>query len=110
MYPDELKCIYVGKTKNPKQRFNAHIYSQSNNLRPHFKSIEESGKKPLFVIIEECTKENSSERELYYIKLFTSQGHSLANNECSGCINKLPYEIKVEEGCNFDKNTLITTR
>ena len=75
---DEVK--YIGKTKNPKKRFNAHL----SECKIHFwtkknkwlLSLLNDNFKPKMIILEETTEEKINELEIKYIKKYENLTNS----------------------------------
>lgn len=80
---DEIR--YVGKTvKLLHERLHNHIYEATKRYKPNYrcnwiKSLVNQGLKPLIEEIDNCTWENSSELEIYYIQYYKSIGCKLIN-------------------------------
>lgn len=87
--PDNPEFVrYVGKTVNPKNRYNQHIYisdkkATSKNSK-WVKSLIKSGKNPIMEIIDCVTEDVWQHYEKYYIKLFKSCGALLNNHSLGG--------------------------
>lgn len=119
------KC-YVGKTlKSPEERFSEHIYDAykpTEEHRPLYRAIKKYGKNKFSLqILEECTDELASEREIWYIKQLKTyacgynatvggDGKQLFDHEIikaqleAGLSQKLIAELN---GCSIDLITLI---
>ena len=76
---------YVGKSDNPKQRLDKHIYeakTRNKNHKDHW--INSINDKPILNIIEQVTYNNWQEREMYWIKYYTNNGCKLVNGTIGG--------------------------
>lgn len=62
--------IYIGQSKNPKQRFNQHIKEKRNSSIHN--AIKKYGKNNFIFEIIEGPIENYNEREIYWIKYYNS--------------------------------------
>jgi len=84
-----LKCPegnirYIGKTVNIKRRLSAHINeSKKHKGRRHvlnwIYSLLSKGLKPTLEVVEECTKNNWSEREMHWISYYRERISNLCN-------------------------------
>jgi hypothetical protein len=77
---------YVGKTNNPRLRFNVHTsrkFDKKSHRDMWVKQLCELGLKPLMVIVEETNEDHWKERERFWQLHFESLGADLTNiNEC----------------------------
>ena len=69
--------VYIGKTdRDIQQRFAEHIYDSGRKdygNRPLLDAINKYGAKHFSIEqIEECSKEEAADREIYWIKFFNS--------------------------------------
>lgn len=77
--------VYVGQTKNPKQRRATHFYTAKRNIKyPLYRSIRKHGAENFsFEVIEECDDTVINEREQFWIVHFSSfnpeKGYNLTN-------------------------------
>lgn len=73
--------FYVGKTKDPKERFRKHLTSTkvTTKSRRHITGLLNKGLNPVFEIIDTCTENNWQEKEQQYIMIFKSIGANLLN-------------------------------
>lgn len=79
--PDTLLVRYVGKTNNPKRRFNHHMSNKSKNnshVNNWIKSLKEKELKPIMSIIDE-TYDDWQNLEMYWIEQFKAWGFNLTN-------------------------------
>jgi predicted GIY-YIG superfamily endonuclease len=67
---ENKKPFYVGYSKNPTQRLNLHRYNYGTHIEME--------------ILEEVTKENKKEREIYWVKHFKDQNIILKNKNEGG--------------------------
>ena len=80
-------CIrYVGKTSCPlKKRYKEHI-GRSKEMKTHkqrwIQTVLRDGKTPGVVVLEECTEDNWSEREVFWIASFPKE--QLTNTSAGG--------------------------
>ena len=62
---------YVGKSINPKRRYKEHLNKMTNTHKSAWiKSLLKIGKEPKIEIIEECSGDNWSDREKYWISFY----------------------------------------
>lgn len=78
--PNTQLIRYIGKSNNPKFRYNNHIqHSKKNRGCRHVVnwicSLLDQGLKPILEIIEECDKSNWAVREIYWIAYYRAQGN-----------------------------------
>jgi group I intron endonuclease len=84
--------IYIGKTKNFKNRKKQYKYLNSKNQRKLFYSFQKYGiENHKFEIIEECTLEQLNEKEIYWIKQLNCIEKGL-NLTYGGDGGKISYE------------------
>lgn len=86
---DETGSIrYVGKTNNPVQRFQYHLYTTGRSHKDNWiKSLVDRGHKPVMEIIEEVEcecDEDWHEVEMFYISYMRFLGFNLTNIENGG--------------------------
>ena len=89
-------CIYVGVTKNPKQRLTKHNVDRkrkSRSYKPLYvwlnDTIDNLGKKVAFEVIEErLSEEEAFEKEIQYIQKYRDEGYSILNVSEGGKGNK----------------------
>lgn len=109
--PRNNLVFYVGRTKDPRQRFYAHLNTHQAKVSVPIKEIIEDGKKPLFNLIEECNNRNMDERELFWMQKYHSDGCKLYNRGFRNHLKTekpLPYDIKVSDGVSFKIDSLIS--
>ena len=80
---------YVGKTGNSiEQRFKEHIKDSKKRRcekRPLYVAMNKYGIEHFFIeLLEECSAEDSSEREIYWIKTLNTYGHNGYNATLGG--------------------------
>lgn len=85
MHPITKEIRYIGKTGNIKNRYNSHL-SSSKRLKTHLgawiKSLLIKNLIPEIIILEECTKDNWQEKEIYHISQYSNLvNHSKGGNE-----------------------------
>lgn len=75
------KIRYIGKSNNPKKRYNIHtFYEKGKNYKNSWiKSLKNKGLIPNIKIIEECDKNNWQEREIFWINFYKNAGARLTN-------------------------------
>ena len=91
--PASQQVRYVGKTVNPRKRYNNHISPDNNYYVSRWiKKLKSKGLKPIFEIIDEIT-ENWEFWEQHYISLFKSWGYKLTNltNGGEGVLGKIAW-------------------
>jgi hypothetical protein len=76
-HPKTDEVVYIGKTKNPKSRYNDHCRKEKNyhktNLSKWKNNLFLENLKPVFTILDEIDSEIDY-WEKYYIMLFKSWG------------------------------------
>ena len=92
---------YIGKTNNPKNRLNSHIYrAKTSDSVQHvlfwIKSLINKGFKPQMEVIETCCQETWSDREIYWIAKHKEMGCRLCNHQKGGgsCLTPLQVSKK----------------
>ena len=76
---------YIGKTNNPRQRYNKHLLAYENNHKASWiKSLKMNGLLPGMEIIDEVSKKDWQKKEIEYIKLFKACGAKLVNGTLGG--------------------------
>ncbi len=83
--PFDNAIKYIGRTRNPKERYNAHFsstYGDGTKEKCNWiQDLRTKGLRPIMKIIEESlTKEIAHERERYWIRFHHKQGCKLYNN------------------------------
>lgn len=85
---------YIGQTKRTIQRrFNSHISEANRKLYDTYlhRSIRKHGKENFIIeLIEECNKDNISEREIFWIQTLNTKspnGYNLHDGGYGGCFN-----------------------
>jgi len=90
LYCPVSKCIrYIGKAKNPKRRFAAHLKSAENGVDSHcykwIRILLEENILPILKIIRFVEEgEDWQELERYYIAAYREAGHKLTNMTSGG--------------------------
>lgn len=86
-HPITQEVRYVGKTKNPKMRFQNHL-NKSHNKHSHktnwIESLKKEGLKPVMKIIEEVDENNWQFWEKFWIHQFKVWGFNLINHTVGG--------------------------
>jgi hypothetical protein len=79
---------YIGKSNNPKNRFNRHIKNAKDGKTFHcptwIRSILKLNNIPILNIIEKCAIENWKEKETYWISFYLNKGYDLTNCKNGG--------------------------
>lgn len=79
---------YIGKTDNPRKRFNDHLNDGYSNYNTHkvnwIKSLYKLGLKPIFEILDEVKETEWEFWEMHYISLYKSWGYKLTNGTFGG--------------------------
>jgi len=93
-HPITNEIRYVGKTVNLKNRYKQHLYDKITSHKANWvQSLRKDNLKPILAVIEECTKDNWEEREIYWI----SQYDNLTNHRKGGQGNSDYVQITSEE-------------
>lgn len=94
--PETGEMRYVGKSDNPKVRYQYHLADKNTN--PHktawISGLSKRGLKPKLVIVEETNQKQWEERERYWIKHYRDAGAPLVNILEGGA--SFPVKIIVE--------------
>jgi len=80
--PDSNDIVYVGQTTNPYYRLIHHISDKRDNAEKHqwISSLKSKNKKPILTVLEAVDSNlHPTQREEYYINLYTSMGFKLFN-------------------------------
>lgn len=85
--PISFKIRYVGKSNNPKSRYNKHIGEARRNPNNHrlcwIKGLLDSNLKPILEILEEIAFDKWQEREIFYISTLPNLTNTLPGGEYS---------------------------
>lgn len=99
------KKIYIGQSKNIYKRWYSHRSDYKNKDYPIYQAMRKYGiKNFIFSIIEECSIENLSDREDYWISYYNSyvpNGYNIAKAETHWTNRTIP-----EKYCNIIKDIL----
>lgn len=86
--PSTMDIRYVGKSNNPKSRFNCHIKESLDGKHSHkccwIRTILQKGEKPHLWILDEVDIKDWEFWECFYIDLFKSYGFNLTNIDKGG--------------------------
>lgn len=80
--PQTLEVHYVGKTKNPIERYKNHLNSardKNTHKRRWILSLTKKGLKPILKVIDTVDEDNWQQWEKYSIDYYIRQGASLVN-------------------------------
>lgn len=72
--PIEREILYVGKTKDLKNRLRQHLtgeLARKSKKTSWIKSLLRKNLKPELIVLEKCSKENVDEREIYWISRYS---------------------------------------
>ena len=87
LHPITLDIRYVGKTKNPKQRFHNHC-NKAHNPKSHkrnwINSLREQGLKPIMQVIDKVEESEWQFWEQYWIVQLKCWGFNLVNHTAGG--------------------------
>lgn len=77
---------YIGKSNNPRKRYNAHLTDTrfSKHKINWIKKLKEQSLVPVLQILEEVSQEIWQERERYWIAFYREHGHNLINETDGG--------------------------
>jgi len=85
--PISFEIRYVGKSNNPKSRFNKHIGEARRNPNNHrlcwIKGLLDNNLKPILEILEEIEFNKWQEREIFYISTLPNLTNTLPGGEYS---------------------------
>ena len=108
--PTTEEVRYVGKSVNPKRRYNSHLWDKPKVKYYSYywiQSLLKKGLKPIMTVIDE-TETNWEELERYWISQFKTWGYPLTNitEGGEGCIgaakwNNVPVTAFTKEGILF---------
>lgn len=120
--PITKQTRYIGKTKDPRIRFNAHMNCSDQNSAEKniwIAELKASGLLPIMKIIEECNSKEAFDRETFHIREYQKKGCDLLNKgyqcyDINGftCIsvrltNKIFYDIEeIANGFSISKEKL----
>lgn len=101
---------YVGKTGNSiEQRFREHIADSKKRRcekRPLYRAMNKYGVEHFSIeLLEECSIEDSSEREMYWIKTLNTYGHT-GYNATLGGDSKHYYDYRELSNAYLELGTL----
>lgn len=86
-HPTTKEIRYVGKTKNPKMRFQNHM-NKGHNKTSHktnwIESLKREGLRPVMKVLDEVSNEEWKYWEKFWIALCTEWGFSLTNHTSGG--------------------------
>jgi len=80
--PSDNKVRYVGRTFDPQDRFQCHIYHKSGNKDKvsWISELRQAGLLPQMEVVEQVSPDaNAGKREKYWILHYTEQGEILFN-------------------------------
>lgn len=80
--PNTQKVRYIGKAKNPKDRYSNHINKsrdKNTHKRNWINKLRKNNQKPILEVIEETTNDKWKEREKFWIKYYLDKGNKLVN-------------------------------
>lgn len=80
--PDTKEVRYIGRTGQLHTRLVGHLNDAKRETTAKdiwIQSLLCQGKKPEMIVIEDVSKENMQEKEMYWILHYASQGHDLVN-------------------------------
>jgi hypothetical protein len=79
--PKTARVMYVGQSVDPKLRFSQHLHSDGNTDKDLWvQELKNEQLHPVFVIIEECAKENLGIRERFWIESMKNANPDLKNS------------------------------
>jgi len=96
--PETNHIRYVGKSVNPKARYNKHLARSFTTACPAalwINSLIQKGLKPTLLILEEVTEETWEDREIFWINIYKNK-YDLTNVWAGG-LGKVPvykYDLK----------------
>lgn len=86
-HPITKEVRYVGKTKNPKERFHNHcnrLHNEHSHKRNWINSLRSIGLKPKMNILDEVNESEWKYWEKYWIEQFRQWGFDLVNHTSGG--------------------------
>jgi hypothetical protein len=102
--PNTNMVRYIGKSINPKRRYNEHInncYKSSNNHKDNWiKLLLSDNQKPIMNIIEETTIDIWGEREKHWISFYDNLTNSTSGGEDGTPSEEVIYKMKINNTGN----------
>jgi predicted GIY-YIG superfamily endonuclease len=86
-HPVTKEVRYIGKTKNPKERFHNHcnkLHNKHTHKRNWINSLRNQGLKPKMNILDEVTESEWKYWEKFWIEQFRQWGFNLVNHTSGG--------------------------
>jgi hypothetical protein len=86
-HPVTKEVRYIGKTKNPKERFHNHcnrLHNQYSHKRNWINSLRNQGLKPVMNILDEIEESEWKYWEKFWIEQFRQWGFDLVNHTSGG--------------------------
>lgn len=86
-HPITKEVRYVGKTKNPTQRFYNHcnkLHNENTHKRNWISSLKKQGLKPTMTVLDEVDELEWKYWEKYWIEQFRQWGFALVNHTAGG--------------------------
>jgi predicted GIY-YIG superfamily endonuclease len=86
-HPVTKEVRYIGKTKNPKERFHNHcnrLHNEHTHKRNWINSLRNQGLKPKMNILDEVTESEWKYWEKFWIEQFRQWGFNLVNHTSGG--------------------------
>ena len=86
-HPVTKEVRYIGKTKNPKERFHNHcnrLHNQYSHKRNWINSLRNQGLKPVMNILDEINESEWKYWEKFWIEQFRQWGFDLVNHTSGG--------------------------
>jgi predicted GIY-YIG superfamily endonuclease len=86
-HPITKEVRYIGKTKNPKERFHNHcnrLHNQHSHKRNWINSLRNQSLKPVMNILDEIEESEWKYWEKYWIEQFRQWGFNLVNHTSGG--------------------------
>ena len=112
-HPITHEIRYVGKTKNPKQRFHNHC-NKSHNTKSHkrnwINSLRNQGLRPIMKTLDEVEESEWQYWERYWIHQLTVWGFRLVNHTSGGDGLTMGNETSFKKGqvaWNFTKTSIV---
>ena len=91
--PDTMEVRYIGQSIDIKTRYLGHVHTRPKKDKPSSKirhwcsDLKASGKKPILLILDICTKSKLDRLEIKHIKRSLESGDNLLNMHKGGKIN-----------------------
>ena len=107
--PEGGIVIYIGKSKNPKKRFEQHLNKPSSLIENWIFTLSKSNKQPLLIILESVEKEHSNVKEKEYIEKYRNNSlFNIIHNDKNSVVHLKNIIKQKDQEINKLKNIINT--